>query len=67
MSDYDELKHYMNLPDQQVYQMIGVLTPKQWDAFCETLNRLYFDPKAGLDIRRALFIARSYPIEDKKI
>ena len=49
--------------------MIGALEPVQWDAFCEALNKLENRHALTIftNIRRALFIARSYPIQDKKI
>lgn len=64
MSDYDELKHYINLSNQEVYRILGALTLNQWEAFCEALNKLKGSDE-DLNMRRALFIARSYPIEDK--
>lgn len=75
MNDYETLKQYLNYSDQQVYQMIGALEPIQWEAFCEALNKLepkftplekYNPAETTLNIRRALFIARSYPMEDKQ-
>ena len=61
MSDYDDLKYYIHLSDQEVHRMIGELRPNQWEAFCEALNKLK-DNGEDLNIRRALFIARTYPI-----
>ena len=64
MSDYEELKYYTSLTRQEVYRMIGSLSKNQFEMFCETLEKIEcVNFSAEISMRKALFIARSYPIE----